>query len=119
MIGVLEKTVIDCPDPHELAGFYCQVLGMEVNESSADWVVIGSRPGMREVAFQRAGEWVPPRWPDPGHPQQMHLDVRVSDADEAERRLIDLGATSVPGDRERGFHVFIDPAGHPFCIVFG
>ena len=26
MIGRLEKTVIDCPDPRALAEFYCQVL---------------------------------------------------------------------------------------------
>lgn len=32
VIGRLEKTVIDCPDPRVLAGFYCQVLGMRVNE---------------------------------------------------------------------------------------
>ena len=32
MIGRLEKTVIDCPDPRELAGFYAEVLGMQVLE---------------------------------------------------------------------------------------
>ena len=31
VIGRLEKTVIDCPDPRALAEFYCQVLGMRVN----------------------------------------------------------------------------------------
>ena len=66
-----------------------------------------------------AADWVPPRWPDPAHPQQMHLDIRVSDADQAERDLAALGATRVPGQRETGFRVFTDPVGHPFCIVFG
>lgn len=33
--------------------------------------------------------------------------------------LLALGATRVPGERETGFRVFTDPAGHPFCIVFG
>jgi catechol 2,3-dioxygenase-like lactoylglutathione lyase family enzyme len=119
MIGRLEKTVIDCPDPRALAGFYCQVLGMRVNEDSDAWVVIGSAPGRREVAFQRAAEWVPPRWPDPAHPQQMHLDIRVPDPDRAEEKLLALGAARVRGEREAGFRVFTDPAGHPFCIVFG
>jgi hypothetical protein len=27
VIGCLEKTVIDCPDPRALAEFYCPVLG--------------------------------------------------------------------------------------------
>lgn len=65
VIGRLEKTVIDCPDPHALAGFYCQVLGMRINEDTGD------------------------------------------------------GASRTPGAREGGFRVFTDPAGHPFCIVFG
>lgn len=119
MIGRLEKTVIDCPDPRALAAFYCQVLGMRVNEDSDDWVVIGSDPGLRQVAFQRVTEWMPPRWPDPTHPQQMHLDIRVTDPDEAEHSLVTLGATRVPAARETGFRVFTDPIGHPFCIVFG
>lgn len=119
MIGRLEKTVIDCPDPRALAEFYCQVLGMRVNEDIGDWVVIGLEPGLRQLAFQRATEWVPPRWPDPAYPQQLHLDIRVSDADQAEQELLLLGATRVPGERETGFRVFADPVGHPFCIVFG
>ena len=119
MIGRLEKTVIDCPDPRALAEFYCQVLGMTVNEDISDWVVIGTRPGLRELAFQRVTTWVPPRWPDPVYPQQLHLDIRVTDADRAERELLALGATRAPAERETGFRVFTDPAGHPFCIVFG
>jgi hypothetical protein len=49
----------------------------------------------------------------------MHLDIRVSDAGQAEQELLALGATRLPGERETGFRVFTDPAGHPFCIVFG
>lgn len=119
VIGQLEKTVIDCPDPRALAEFYCQVLGMRVNEDAEGWVVIGLEPGRRQLAFQQVTEWLPPRWPDPAYPQQLHLDIRVRDADRAERELLALGATRVPGDRETGFRVFTDPAGHPFCIVFG
>jgi hypothetical protein len=119
MIGRLEKTVIDCPGPRALAEFYCQVLGMRINENIDGWVVIGLEPGLRQLAFQRVTAWIPPRWPDPAHPQQLHLDIRVSDADQAEQELLTLGATRVPGERETGFRVFTDPAGHPFCTVFG
>jgi hypothetical protein len=62
------KTVIDCPDPRILAKFYCQVLAMRVNEDIDGWVVIGSEPGLRQLAFQRVTEWVPPRWPDLAYP---------------------------------------------------
>ena len=119
MIGHLEKTVIDCPDPRTLAGFSCQMLGMRLNEGIDGWVVIGSRPGLRELAFQRDTPWAPPQWPDPAFPQQLHLDILVPDADQAEQELLLLGATRVPAERETGFQVFTDPAGHPFCIVFG
>jgi hypothetical protein len=91
---------------------------MRVNEDDGDWVVIGREPGMRELAFQRAEPYVAPQWPDAGHPQQEHLDIRVHDADAAERAVLGLGATRVPNEHENGFRVFTDPAGHPFCLVF-
>lgn len=119
VIGRLEKTVIDCPEPRALAGFYCQVLGMTVNEDTGGWVVIGSQPGPRQLAFQQVTEWVPPLWPDPAYPQQLHLDIRVHDADQAEQELLALGAIRVPSETETGFRVFTDPVAHPFCIVFG
>jgi Glyoxalase-like domain len=99
VIGRLEKTVLDCPDPRALAAFYAQVFGMRVNEDD--------------------GDWVPPRWPDLQHPQQEHLDIRVDDVDAAERAVLALGATRLPAEHESGFRVFADPAGHPFCLVFG
>lgn len=119
MIGRLEKTVLDCPDPRALAAFYAEVLAMRVNEDGDDWVVIGRAPGARELAFQRASTWLPPSWPDPDYPQQMHLDIRVDDVDEAERAVLALGASRLPAEHEDGFRVFADPVGHPFCLVFG
>jgi catechol 2,3-dioxygenase-like lactoylglutathione lyase family enzyme len=119
MIGRLEKTVLDCPDPRSLAAFYGEILGMRVNEDTdGEWVVIGREPGMRELAFQRAEHYVPPRWPDPERPQHGHLDIRVDDADVAERAVLALGATRLESPHENGFRVFADPAGHPFCLVF-
>src|SRR4029450_9468605 len=92
VIGRLDKPVLDGPDPRALAAFYSELLGMRVNEDLGDWVVIGLEPGARQLAFQRASKWVPPRWPDPEHPQQLHLDIRVDDVDEAERAVVGLGA---------------------------
>jgi catechol 2,3-dioxygenase-like lactoylglutathione lyase family enzyme len=120
MIGRLEKTVLDCPDPRALATFYAKVLGMRINEDTdGAWVVIGREPGMRELAFQRADPYVPPSWPDASHPQQEHLDIRVDDVDAAEQAVLGLGATRMPNEHENGFRVFADPAGHPFCLVYG
>jgi catechol 2,3-dioxygenase-like lactoylglutathione lyase family enzyme len=119
MIGRLEKTVLDCPDPQALAAFYAEVLGMRVNEDDdGGWVVIGREPGMRELAFQRDPDYTPPSWPDPERPQHEHLDIRVDDPDAAERAVLALGATRLESPHENGFRVFADPAGHPFCLVF-
>jgi catechol 2,3-dioxygenase-like lactoylglutathione lyase family enzyme len=119
MIGWLEKTVFDCPDPRALAGFYATILGMRVTEDSDDWVVIGAEPGARQLAFQRTTQWIAPRWPDPHGSQQLHVDIRVEDVAAAERTVLALGARRLHGERESGFRVFADPAGHPFCLVFG
>jgi catechol 2,3-dioxygenase-like lactoylglutathione lyase family enzyme len=119
MIGWLEKTVLDCPDPRALADFYAGLLGMRVNEDGDDWVVIGLRPGDRQLAFQRAATWVPPEWPDPTRPQQAHLDIRVDDVDAAEKAVLAAGGRRLPAEVEQGFRVFADPAGHPFCLVHG
>ena len=119
MIGRLEKTVFDCPDPHALAAFYAAVLGMRVNEDYENFVVIGSAPGMRELAFQRSARWSAPLWPDPHGSQQLHVDIRVEDVEVAERGVVALGARRLYGENETGFRVFADPVGHPFCLVFG
>lgn len=116
VIGRWHGLVIDCPEPGELAGFYEALLGMVRVQDAADWVVIGDAPDRPGLAFQRSPDWRAPSWPDPALPQQMHLDVRVPDLDEAQDRVLALGARRLPGGGER-FRVFADPVGHPFCLV--
>ncbi len=116
MIGRWHGLVIDCPDPAALASFYQELLGMQRVQDDGDFVVIGDAADRPGVAFQRVPELRAPRWPDPEHPQQMHVDVRVADLDEAEPRVLALGARRLPGGGER-FRVYADPVGHPFCLV--
>ena len=125
MIGRLQKTVINCPEPRALADFYCEILGMRVYESihgwAADprgWVVIG-HDGRKELAFQRAIPWTPPQLANSRNSVGAHLDIFVDNVDEAERVVLSLGASRAGSIHERGFRVFIDPVGHPFCLVFG
>jgi catechol 2,3-dioxygenase-like lactoylglutathione lyase family enzyme len=117
MIGQLHSVVIDAPDAHALARFYADLLGMEVSrgEPGDDWVVV-TGAGYR-LAFQQAPDLQPPAWPDPDRPQQFHLDVRVPDIDEAEPRVLALGARRLPGEGG-DFRVYADPVGHPFCLVW-
>jgi Glyoxalase-like domain len=91
----------------------------EHNEDYEDWVVIGLEPGQRLLAFQRTEVWNPPEYHNPGKPQQLHVDIRVDDIDAAEQAILKLDAVRLKGKRETGFRVYADPAGHPFCLVFG
>jgi catechol 2,3-dioxygenase-like lactoylglutathione lyase family enzyme len=117
MIGQLRTVVIDCPDPRALADFYSELLGLPLDADASDdgWVVI-SGSGHR-LAFQKALDLRPPAWPDPARPQQFHLDVQVEDVEEAEKRVLALGARRLPGQGD-DFRVYADPADHPFCLVF-
>lgn len=117
MIGRLKTVVLDAADVDAEAAFWSAVLDIAVVHRSDDWTTLEGR-GVR-LAVQLAPDHVPPRWPDPAHPQQLHIDVAVDDADEAERQVLALGATRLPDPPDADdVRVFADPAGHPFCLVF-
>jgi catechol 2,3-dioxygenase-like lactoylglutathione lyase family enzyme len=117
VIGRLKTVVLDAADMDREARFWSEVLDVPVVSRDDDWTTLEGR-GVR-LAVQLAPDHVPPQWPDPAHPQQLHLDVQVEDADDAERRLLALGARRLPDpEGAEDFRVFADPAGHPFCLVF-
>lgn len=106
--------VIDCPDPAALANFYGAMLDWKI-ELSPGWADIRAEYGQC-ISFQQVEGYTPPRWPDQEVPQQMHLDVIVDDLDAAEAAVLDLGATKHEHQPGKSFRVFLDPAGHPFCL---
>jgi len=113
----VSSVVFDCADPHRLARFYAELLGMRVTRVDGDWIDIGDGAGAR-LSFQHAPDHRPPRWPDPAFPQQIHLDIAVDtpgDAAALEEKILALGARRLPSE-EDGFRVYADPAGHPFCV---
>ncbi|MCG7610573.1 MULTISPECIES: VOC family protein [Mycobacterium] len=119
MIGTLRSIVLDCRDPRALAEFYAGLLGGDVAAQDDTWVVV-TDPSGRRVACQYSPQHEPPDFPDPRGSQQLHLDIEVDDADVAERQVLALGATRVTDAvGEENFRVFRDPAGHPFCLVWG
>jgi catechol 2,3-dioxygenase-like lactoylglutathione lyase family enzyme len=117
MIGTLDVLVIDCPDPDRLATFYGEVLGMRKLADDPDWAeLVGPDSARPIVAFQRVENYTPPEWPGQVVPQQMHVDVKVDDLDVGEAAVLALGATAT-GSGTETFRVYLDPVGHPFCLI--
>lgn len=120
-LGRLVSVVLDCADPHALAGFYARLLGWEVQDGGdGTWVSVAdpTRPGV-DLCFQGVDDFVPPSWPGIDPPQQFHLDVDVTDLDAGEAAVIALGATKHEHQPGESFRVFLDPQGHPFCLCQG
>jgi catechol-2,3-dioxygenase len=120
MIGKIGAVVLDAADPRGLAQFYAQLLGMQLMQEEGDWIDIGPAGAEKPtLSFQHAPDHRPPRWPDPAYPQQFHLDIDIDrDIDDAEKEVLALGATKLPGGGST-FRVYADPAGHPFCLCWG
>jgi hypothetical protein len=98
----LWRVVIDAADPVQLEAFYAEFLGPDPQPS---------------LAFQKASPYLPPRWPNPAHPAQMHFDVKVDDRFAVQERIERLGAMRLPA-QGGSCPVYADPAGHPFCLCF-
>lgn len=115
-IARLSLVALDCVDPQALAAFYSAVTGWPVDRDSGDWVQLRSDIGAT-IAFQRAPDHRPPVWPSTDYPQQAHLDFDVPDLDVGEKEVLALGARKAEFQPGKTFRVYLDPAGHPFCLV--
>lgn len=115
---------LDCPDPLELAGFYARLTGLEVEPlgdfpaQDVTWIELLNE-GQPTIGFQRVSSYVAPTWPQGPVPQQLHLDFAVDDLDASEQTALSMGATKVDFQPGETFRVFLDPVGHPFCLVQG
>jgi glyoxalase superfamily protein len=118
----LSLTALDCPDPIALANFYASLLELEVEPlngfppEDVTWLEV-QRDGVTVLGFQKVDNYVAPTWPEGPVPQQLHLDFHSSDLDTDEAHALAVGARKTdfqPGDT---FRVFLDPVGHPFCLV--
>lgn len=107
---------LDCPDPPALAEFYRAIVGGEIVRVEHDWVRLRPETGS-DIAFQLAPDHVAPDWPGGGQ-QQAHLDFDVPDLNEGERAVLAVGARkAVHQPQPADWRVFLDPAGHLFCLV--
>lgn len=103
----LRVVVLDTTDARELAEFYRQLLGYSYREGyepppagqpdpkGEDWLVLEDAEGRVRLAFQQVPDLAASTWPEPGVPQQFHLDLTVADAEslaEHHRQATELGA---------------------------
>ena len=80
------------------------------------WVEIRPEDGSDCLSSQQVTDYRAPQWPGQVVPQQMHLDLVVADLDEGEAAVRARGATLAEVQPGTTYRVFLDPAGHPFCL---
>jgi predicted enzyme related to lactoylglutathione lyase len=119
-VGRLGWIQIDCADPEALAGFWSEVLGVEIDQPALGdpphYVgLIPATPHEPVVTFQRVTEGKTTK-------NRLHLDVAVDEVEAATLRIEGLGGRRLPSRdfSEYGFHwrVMADPEGNEFCLIY-
>jgi catechol 2,3-dioxygenase-like lactoylglutathione lyase family enzyme len=110
--------VLDAPDARELAAFYRRLLGWTVAMDEPDWMMLRAPDGGPGLSFQTERAYARPTWPaGPGDQQMMvHLDIEVDDLEVAGAHAVAAGATLADYQPQDDVRVYLDPAGHPFCL---
>ena len=110
--------ILDSPDARALADFYRRLLGWETRTEEPNWVTLKPPEGGAGLSFQTEPAYVPPSWPSGPDRQQMmtHLDIEVDDLEAAGSHAIAQGATLAEFQPQENVRVYLDPAGHPFCL---
>jgi catechol 2,3-dioxygenase-like lactoylglutathione lyase family enzyme len=117
-VGRLASISIDCPNPDALAEFYGNLLGMRRFFESPDGRIVAVSDGTHWLTMMKVDDYVAPTWPHPGQLQQMHLDISVTDLDDATAKAVALGARQAESQTApQAWRVLLDPAGHPFCLT--
>jgi catechol-2,3-dioxygenase len=111
-----DAVTIDCKDPHELARFWCALLGVEVRGTWEQYVGLHPMaPGQPRLVLQRTDDPRPAK-------NTLHLDLHVPSAVElpaAVARAVSLGASVVAEVEQDGetWTTLADPEGNVFCLV--
>ncbi len=121
-IGWIREIVLDCGDPRRLASFWASLLGGTPTEWYPGWVTLEPPPHGQRLSFQCVAAAAEGGRAVPG----VHFDILVGDLDAAHTRVVATGGTFIgerasprpgPGGEAVRWHVYQDPAGHPFCLV--
>lgn len=128
------QVVLDTIDARDTAEFWRQLLGLvyrpgheppaagQDDPEGRDWLNLFDPDGTPRLAFQQVPSLEPTTWPDHAVPQQLHLDLTVdtvAELDAVHERVLALGGAlrlDRSDDPEEPLRVFVDPAGHTFCV---
>lgn len=115
---IVVATTLDAPDARSLASFYENLLGWQRVTDRPHYVGLQPPSGGAGLGFQTERNYVTPVWPsEPGSQLMMsHLEIEVSDLDEAQAWATETGATIAEYQPQEHVRVMLDPAGHPFCL---
>src|ERR1700722_3395524 len=114
----LTAAVLGSPDARQLADFYHRLLGWPLGANEPGLVTLRPPGGGMGLSFQTEADHTPPVWPaGPGDQQMMvHLDVEVDDLATAGAAAVQAGAVLADFQPQTDVRVYLDPAGHPFCL---
>ncbi|CAN5759239.1 VOC family protein [soil metagenome] len=107
---------IDCDDASASAAFWAGLLDGKVTYDADGMAAVEADD--RTLYFAEIEGFQRPGWPC--DTKQFHLDLRAPRPATFADRVTELGG-SVPEFQPGGerWTVFLDPAGHPFCITDG
>jgi catechol 2,3-dioxygenase-like lactoylglutathione lyase family enzyme len=114
----LSTVVLDAPDAPALADFYRRLLGWSIKAEEPYWVLLAAPDGGTGLSVQFEPEYVRPTWPGRQDAQLMmlHLDIEVDDLAAAGAHAESVGAVLADFQPQDDVRVYLDPAGHPFCL---
>jgi hypothetical protein len=116
-------SALDCQNPIALAEFYSKLTGWPVEPlgdfppEKVTWLELLDENGKTKMGFQKIKNYRRPTWPEGEVAQQVHLDFHVLDMDKARAEVITIGAVQAEFQAAEHFQVFLDPEGHPFCLI--
>lgn len=119
---IRQVVALDAANVAEVSSFWARLLNGRVIDDDDRFHCVINQSGQWVIGVQHDPDHQPPDWPD-GNAQQVHLDLHVSDPEVSLAHARDVGARQLLQDDDptaaSGYHVFADPAGHPFCIGWG
>jgi len=105
---------IDCHDPRRLITFWRELVGgHEFADSPDDYLILEGVPSLGIMGFQMVPEAKQVK-------NRVHLDLEVSDIEEAVALSTRIGATrigTIHKEPSNYFQVMNDPEGNEFCFI--